>query len=95
MNLENCELFKIVLSVDATESTETQNTFEFSQTATTSLDEFDSVADAIGFYVSLLLKSMGFHRENDYLFMESVTERERCFLEEALEKYREHIGGVK
>lgn len=92
MNLENCELFKIVLSVDATEP---DDTFEFSQTATTNLDEFDSVSDAIGFYVNLLLKSMGFHRENDYLFMESVTERERCFLEEALEKYREHIGGVK
>ena len=92
MNLENCELFKIILSVDATES---DDTFEFSQTATINLDEFDSVSDAIGFYVNLLLKSMGFHRENDYLFMESVTERERCFLEEALEKYREHIGGVK
>lgn len=95
MNIDNSDSIKITISVDATRSDEPLDTLEFSQTATTTLDEFDSVMDAVGFYVNILLKSMGYVRENDYMFMESINEQEKDFLSEALDKYRNYIGGVK
>lgn len=92
MDLENNDLIKIVISVEANTSEET---FEFSQSSTFFAESFDSMQDGLGYYMNILLKSMGYIRKNDFIFMESVTQNECEFLSQALDKYREHTGGIK
>ena len=89
MNLENCDLIKIMLSV---ESESIEDSFEFSHTATVSIDDYDSALEAIGCHMSMLLKSIGYKRPHDYIFMKSVTKEECVVLIKCLQYYREHKG---
>ena len=86
MNLENCDLIKIMLSV---ESDSIEDSFEFSHTATVNTDDYNSALEAIGCHMSMLLKSMGYKRPHDYIFMRSVTEEECTVLTKCLQYYRD------
>ncbi len=92
MKLEDYDLIKIMLSVEADSMEES---LEFSHTATINTDDFNSISEAIGFHTSILLKSMGYKRPHDFIFMRSVTDDECDFLNKALVKYREHKGGTQ
>lgn len=92
MNLDLKDSIKFTFSV---ESTDIEDSFEFSQTAVVDLSEYNTALDAMGGHLNIFLKLLGYTRKKEHIFMEDLSSDECDFLNEALKQYREYKGGVK
>ena len=67
-------------------------TYDATSTAPIYYDIGDDVQSYIGTQLNNFLRQIGFNRQNDLMFMESVSDEEYDFLAEKLWEYREEKG---